>query len=583
MPQKTSQNSRRKFLESLCVAPVIGGSFLTGVHQPSAPPLNEVKGTHFPRSSGLNAGSIDCDLMVYGATSAGVIAAYTARMYGLKVVLVEPGRHLGGLSSGGLGKTDTGKESAITGLSQEFYICVGQYYGQQNPSYRFEPHVAERIFESYMDEAGVETLFSRRITHADVRDSRIRSAELEYSGNDAKRNSITINAAVFIDATYEGDLMARAGVSYTVGREGNRAYNEMYNGVIPASVLGPYGKAPRKRDWSADVDPYRIPGKPSSGLLPEIQGIGHQPAGTGDSKVQAYCFRLCLTREKANQIPLSMPPEYDPSRYELMGRLQIAKPWERLRDGFIISEMPRGKTDWNNWGLVGFSSDYIGGSWKYPEAGYEERASIWDAHIEYQKGLLWFLATDERVPVHIRNEMNSWGYCRDEFLDTEGWPHQLYVREARRMVSEFVMTEHHCIGSQPVEDGIAMGAYGLDSHCCQRVVVNDHVENEGLMNVTGFEPYPISYRSIIPRRDEITNLIVPVCVSASHAAYGSIRMEPVFMALGQAAGTASWLAAGKNKKVQDVQAGDIQKELRENPLVNRKVPREYSNMLPFRG
>lgn len=582
MSENNKENSRRNFLKALSISvPAIGGASL------ASPPASGNNGKHdirydFPRQQKLNAGSIDCDLMVYGGTSGGVIAAYTARMYGLHVLLVEPGRHLGGLSSGGLGKTDTGKESAITGLSQEFYIRVGKYYGQHDPSYRFEPHVAEMVFARYMDEAGVEVLFSRRIKDVQVRGGRIRSVELEYAVMNVN-HVITVNARNFIDATYEGDLMARAGVSYTVGREGNSLYNEMYNGVIPASVLGAYGKAPRRRDWSADVDPYVEPGKPSSGLVPEIQGTGHAPVGTGDKKVQAYCFRLCLTLEKENQIPLSMPPGYDPARYELMARLQKKKPWERLRNGFIISQMPRGKTDWNNWGLVGFSSDYIGGNWDYPEADHAERSRIWDAHIAYQKGLLWFLATDERIPAHIRKEMNSWGYCRDEFLDTGGWPHQLYVREARRMVSDFVMTEHHCIGTKPVEDGIAMGAYGLDSHCCQRVVVDDHVENEGLMNVSGFEPYPISYRSMIPKRGEVTNLIVPVCVSASHAAYGSIRMEPVFMALGQAAGVACYLATETEKEVQDIQVSAIQKELRENPLPNRKVPREYSKTLPFKG
>ena len=582
MLDNNKQRSRRRFLKSLSISlPAVGGSFAA---TSATAPRHSAK-DHKPKDvqQGPGAGAIDCDLMVYGATSAGVIAAYTARMYGLKVLLVEPGRHLGGLSSGGLGKTDTGKESAITGLSQEFYIRVGEYYGKQEPSYRFEPHVAELLFARYINEAGVEVLFSRRVKNVRVDDSRIKSVELEYAKANSGNYDLSVNARNFIDATYEGDLLARAGVSYTVGREGNKVYQEKYNGVIPASVLGPYGTAKRNTDPLVPVDPYVVPGKPSSGLIPEIQGIGHAPPGTGDKKVQAYCFRLCLTQDRDNQLPLTKPDRYDPGRYELMARLQKVKPWDRLRDGFIISPMPRGKTDWNNWGLVGFSSDYIGGNWDYPDADYEHRARIWDEHIEYQKGLLWFLATDERIPAHIRKEMNSWGYCRDEFLDTGGWPHQLYVREARRMVSDFVMTEHHCVGTQPVKDGIAMGAYGLDSHCCQRVVVDDRVENEGLMNVSGFPPYSISYRSMIPRREEITNLIVPVCVSASHAAYGSIRMEPVFMALGQAAGVAAYLAAKNNQPVHDVDVSKVQKELRENPLANRKMPSEYSKILPFRG
>ena len=582
MKNNNEQNLRRDFLKKLSITlPVIGGT-LAGVS-----PLTFGQTTkEYPleNPSTFDSGSIDCDLMVYGGSSAGVIAAYTAKMYGLNVYLVEPGRHLGGLSSGGLGKTDTGGEDGyLSGLSQEFYIRIGQYYGQRNPAYKFEPHVAERIFESYIDEAGVEVFYSRRVASVIVKDSKIKSVQLEYSGNTSKDN-ITINANYFIDATYEGDLMAKAGVSYTVGREGNNAYKEKYNGVIGAGgrLAGPYGKAKKTREWSVDVDPYVVPGKRSSGLLPEINGIGHLPIGSGDKKVQAYNFRLCLTQNKENQISLSPPPEYNPNRYELLKRLQKLEPWESLRDGFIISEMPNGKTDINNYGLVGFSSNYVGKNFDYPEASYMGRAKYLNDHIEYHKGLLWFLATDENVPPHIRKEMNSWGYCRDEFLDTGGWPHQLYVREARRMVSDFVMTEHVCTGAQPVEDAIAMGRYNLDSHVVQRIVIDDHVENEGNTSISLPGPYPISYRSIIPKREEVENLLVPICLSASHGAYGSLRMEPVFMALGQVAGVASYLAASKDEKLYDVTADGIRRELHQNPLPGRKVPREYSEIIPFK-
>lgn len=523
------------------------------------------------------------DLLVYGASSAGVMAAFSAKMYGLKVLLVEPGRHLGGLTSGGLGRTDTGgQDSYITGLSQEFYIKIGQYYGLQKPGYTFEPHVAELIFEDYLDNAAVEVIYSRRVKNVKVEQGKIKTVVLEYSDG-ADQQEILVNAAAFVDATYEGDLMARSGVSYTMGRESNEVYNELYNGVIPGRMAGPYGNAVRTREWSVDVDPYVVPGKPSSGLLPEVNGIGHANVGTGDKLVQAYCFRLCLTQDKKNQLPLYEPEGYDPYRYELMARLQKLEPWEKLSNGFIISKMPNGKTDINNYGLVGFSANFVGGNYDYPDADYQQRDIIWNEHKKYQQGLWWFLATDERVPSHIRKEVNSWGYCRDEFLDTGGWPHQLYIREARRMVSDFVMTEHECVGKKPVKDGIAMGGYALDSHVVQRVVIDDHVENEGNISIHGFDPYYISYRAMVPKMDETTNLLVPVCLSASHAAYGSLRMEPVFMALGHAAGVAAYLATKNNQKVQEVNVEEIRKELRDNPLANRKIPREYADILPFQG
>ncbi len=579
MKNEKTNKARRNFIKGLSwTLPV---AFLG--------PLSSVRGNSSSRASmkklsnktANQKGTLNGDLVVYGATSAGVIAAYTARMYGLDVLLIEPGRHLGGMTSGGLGRTDTGgQDSYITGLSQEFYIRIGRYYGQEGPAYTFEPHVAEAIFKQYLDEAGVEILFSRRIVGAHVRGGRIRSIDLEYS-SPALNDVITIEAHQFIDATYEGDLMARAGVSYTTGRENNNVYNEKYNGVIPGREAGPYGQTKRTREWGADVDPYIIPGKPSSGLLPEVNGIGHAPVGSGDKKIQAYCFRLCLTQNKDNQIPLSEPEGYDPGRYELLARLQKLKPWERLRNGFIISRMPNGKTDINNYGLVGFSANYVGGNYDYPDGDYHTRSHIWNEHKKYQQGLWWFLATDERIPAPIRKETESWGYCRDEFLDTKGWPHQLYIREARRMVSDFVMTEHECIGERPVTDGIAKGGYALDSHVVQRVVVEGHVENEGNISVHGFDPYLISYRSIVPKREEIHNLVVPVCVSSSHAAYGSLRMEPVFMALGQAAGVAAYLAIQRDRRVQDVPVKLIQKELRENPLANREVPAEYAAILPF--
>jgi FAD-dependent oxidoreductase family protein len=506
--------------------------------------------------------NLEVDVVVYGGTSAGVIAAYTANLYGKRVLLVEPGRHVGGLSSGGLGYTDIGNKYAVSGLGLDFYRRLGRYYGQFE-SWTFEPHAAEQVFERYIDEADVEVLYSRRLKSVEKAGTAIRTVTLEYAGKPGQRvrgtPDLVVAAKQFIDASYEGDLMARARVSYTVGREGNSRYVETIDGV----------QLMTEHQFPDGVDPYVVPGDASSGLLPEISGVGVEPNGTEDKKVQAYNFRMCLCQGD-QRVPIGEPDNYDRRRYELLTRLMEKRPWTSLNDGFIISRMPNGKTDWNNRG--GFSTDYIGKNWDYAEASHERRIEIWKAHEDYQKGLLYFVATDQRVAEHIRNEMRSWGYCRDEFLDTKGWPHQLYVREARRMVGEYVMTEHNVRGQAVVEDGIGMAAYGMDSHNTQRVVVNGMVKNEGNVEVGGFPPYPISYRAITPKRQEVTNLLVPVALSATHIAFGSIRMEPVFMVLAQAAAVAASMAIDAGVPIQNINVRALQRELRDNPLADGSVP-----------
>ncbi|HEY9559771.1 MAG TPA: FAD-dependent oxidoreductase [Anseongella sp.] len=552
----TGDGSRREFIKKVAIA-TTGVAGISG----SASAMLTGNDSRSAETSKPN-GSLNYDVVVYGATSGGVIAAYTAKMYGLKVLLVEPGRHLGGLSSGGLGATDTGgKEEVIAGLARDFYTRVGMHYGDK-PIFRFEPHVAESIFNAYINEAEVDVWYSRRVKRVKVKRSKIRRIELESSTDSSDVLSVVANH--FIDTSYEGDLMAKAGVTYTIGRESNELYNEKFNGVCLSRLAGKYnGQVKRTSEWPVAIDPYVKPGSPSSGLLPEINDIEYKPDGTGDKSVQSYCFRLCLTQEKENQLPFYEPGNYNPDRYELLVRLLNKRPWKQLGkgNGFIISKMPNGKTDWNNYGLAGISSNYTGKSHEYPDADYAGRKRIWNDHIDYQQGLLWFIATDSRVPEHLRKEMNSWGYCRDEFLDTKGWPHQLYIREARRMVGEFIMTEHECVGHKPVADGVGYGAYALDSHTCNRIVVEGRVENEGNYFIKGFDPYAISYRSLLPKRDEITNLVVPVCLSASHAAFGSIRMEPVFMGLGQAAGIAVFQAQQKSKALHDLDASEIRNEL----------------------
>jgi hypothetical protein len=345
---------------------------------------------------------------------------------------------------------------------------------------------------------------------------------------------------MFIDATYEGDLMAKAGVSYTVGREGNDRYGETLNGVQTRLAI--------HHQFVPGVDPYRRKGDPSSGLLPGVHGGPPGEEGQGDHRVQAYNFRMCLTDVKENQIPFREPPGYDPLDYELLLRNFEAgekrAPWHPVM-------MPNRKTDVNN--NHGFSTDFIGQSYDWPEGDYATREKIFQAHLRYQQGLMWTLVSHPRVPEAIRREVGRWGLCKDEFADHGGWPHQLYVREARRMVSDYVMTQHHCQGRAVAEDPVGLAAYTMDSHHVQRYVdARGHVRNEGDVQVGGFPPYPISYRAIIPRASECENLLVPVCLSASHIAYGSIRMEPVFMVLGQSAATAAALAIEQGVGVQKV-------------------------------
>lgn len=501
----------------------------------------------------------EADIVVYGGTAGGVAAAVQAARAGKRVVLLEFGAHLGGMTSGGLGQTDIGNKAAIGGISREFYRRVGKHYGKEE-AWTFEPHVAEDIFFQMVNEAGVTLYLGQRLATVKKEAARIREITME-SGRGFR-------AKMFIDASYEGDLMARAGVKYTVGREANSVYGETLNGVRAQTP---------KHQFVVAVDPYVRAGDGTSGLLPLIQRGDGGVAGEGDKAVQAYNFRLVLTRDPANKRPIAPPKNYDPAKYELLAR--YLENWMRgatndsargdivgragrrptLEQLMHIQMMPGGKTDINNNG--GFSTDFIGGNYDYPEGDYATRAKIWQEHEDYTRGFLHFLATNARVPEQIRSAMNEWGLTRDEFLDTGGWPHQLYVREARRMISDYVMTEKNCRESLQLEDAIGLAAYTMDSHNCQRIVKNGRVENGGDVQVGGFPPYPIAYRSIIPKQSECENLFVPICLSASHIAYGSIRMEPVFMVLGHSAADAAVTAIDANVAVQKIDVGALQKRL----------------------
>lgn len=493
------------------------------------------------------------DVCIYGGSSAGVIAAYTAKMAGRSVLLIEPGKHLGGLTTGGLGYTDIGNKYAIRGLSLEFYRQIGKHYNKFE-SWIFEPHVAESLYTDYVKRAKIEVLYQHRLVSAAKANNTIQSITLDAGGK-----TVTISAKMFIDCTYEGDLMAKAGVSYTVGRESNDQYKEKYNGV----------QLMDGHQFPDNVDPYKTPGDPSSGLLWGISNEPLQPTGSGDKKVQAYNYRICLTSDPANMIPITKPANYDAARYELLVRLIAAQPQRRtLNDYMIISRMPNNKTDINN--RNGFSTDMIGMNYDYAEADYANREKIIQQHEDYTKGLLWFFASDPRVPATIQTEMKKWGYPKDEYTDNGGWSPQLYVREARRMVGAYVMTQANCVGEEVVPDGVGMAAYTMDSHNTQRIIVEKNgrkmVKNEGNVEVGGFPPYPVSYRALIPEANECSNLLVPVCLSASHIAYGSIRMEPVFMALAQATAVAADLAIRNKTSVQQVDAAKVSSILQSNPL-----------------
>lgn len=517
------------------------------------------------------------DICIYGGTSAGLVAAYTAKQMGKSVMVIEPGKYLGGLTSGGLGATDIGNKFAITGLAKEFYRRIGSHYGKFE-QWTFEPHVADKVFADMIREAKLDIIKNHRLIDLKKGDGYIREITVEVSDKPDGKTNKKIQAKMFLDCTYEGDLMAKAGVSYTVGREDNSQYGETYNGV----QLSEYHQFPD------GIDPYVVLGRPESGLVYGISDGSMQPQGKGDKLVQAYNFRLCLTQDKNNQIPFSRPENYNSAHYTLLARVIAKEGWKGIRGtfttakvsgqtevrntgNFLIKDMPNGKTDFNNFG--GFSTDMIGMSHEYPEADYATRKKIWKAHEDYTKGMLYFLTTDKSVPESVRKDMQSWGYARDEFKDLGGFSNQLYVREARRMIGELVMTQKHCEGVETVNDAIGMAAYGMDSHNCQRIVVNGMVKNEGDVQKRVLQPYPISYRAIVPKQSECRNLLVPVCLSASHIAFGSIRMEPVFMVLGQSAATAAVLAIDKGIPVQQVNVQQLQARLTGDPLVNGR-PRE---------
>ncbi len=510
------------------------------------------------------AAAVEADVVIYGGTSAGVMAAVQAKKMGKSAIIVCPDKHLGGLSSGGLGFTDTGDKAVIGGLAREFYHRVWLHYdqpdawkwqkreeygnkGQGTPAmdgaertmWIFEPHVAEQIFEDFIKEHQIPVYRDEWLDRAKgvAKDGARITAITMLSGK-------TYSGKMFIDATYEGDLMAAAGVEFTVGREATATYGEKWNGV-QVGVLNHrhhFGAVKEK------ISPYVVPGDPKSGVLPHVSAAPPGEYGAADNKVQAYCFRMCLTDRPENRSAFPKPAGYDPKNYELLARI-FAAGWAETFEKF--DPIPNHKTDTNNHGPM--STDNIGANYDYPNASYEQRRAIIEEHKHYQQGWLYFICTDPRVPADVQKQMQSWGLPKDEFTDNGGWSHQLYIREARRMVGRFVMTENELLKRRATPESVGMGSYGMDSHNIQRYITPEgFVQNEGDIGASTKGPYAISFGALVPKAGQADNLLVPVCVSSSHIAYGSIRMEPVFMILGQSAATAAALAIEGGTTVQAV-------------------------------
>jgi hypothetical protein len=517
--------------------------------------------------------TVEADVCIYGSTPSGIAAAVQVARQGKSVVIVTPDKHLGGMSSSGLGFADTGNTAVIGGIAREFHQRVWRHYeqaeawkwqtrekyGNQGQGTRakddeaktmwvFEPHVAEKVFESFIAEHKIPV-------HRD--EWLDRQAGVRKNGNTITE-IITLSgkkfaAKMFIDTTYEADLMAAAGVAYHVGREAQSVYGEKWNGIQTGVLHHRHHFGVLKQP----VSPYVVPGDPASGVIWGVSTNAPGAFGAGDKKVQAYCYRLCLTDLPENRVPIPKPDNYDPGHYELLLRI-FATGWRETFQKF--DPLPNRKTDVNNHGPMSF--DFIGANYDYPEASYERRREIVRAHQNYQQGWLYFIAYDPRVPSDVQRRMRQWGLPKDEFADNGHWPYQLYIREARRMIGSYVMTEADILKQRVTPDSVGMGSYTIDSHNVQRYITPEgYVQNEGDIGVSTKGPYQIAYGALVPKREQSDNLFVTSCLSSSHIAFGSIRMEPVLMILGQSAATAAVLAIEDKIPVQAVPYEKLRQQL----------------------
>jgi hypothetical protein len=497
------------------------------------------------------------DIVIYGDSSGAVVAAVDAKRRGLSTILVNPTGFLGGMSASGLGATDfLGRQNTFGGIASEFYVAVAAEYGTDFVR-SFEPHVGLKVFQKMITDAGVEVVYNERLDRSPGKGVKMKDGRIESI---TTLSGKTYRGRMFIDATYVGDLMAAAGVTHTVGREPESQYDEDLAGVRRGDTKPRAHYTQLDKDhFIKEVDPYIIPGDPDSGLLPHIFKIEGLANGQGDKKIQAYNYRVCLTTDPKLRIPIEKPEGYREIDHELL--LRNFEAGDRRLPALIEPLAgPGSKVDWNNMHAVG--SDHAGANWDYPEASYERRLEIEKEHETYIRGFLWTLSNSTRVPEEIRSKASAFGLPKDEFTDNGGWPWMIYIREARRMVSDYVMTQHDCVGKRSASDPVALGSFGMDSHIVQRFVTeNGHTQNDGVIWRVPPKPYGISYRSIIPRKGECGNLFSPICLAASHVAHGSIRMEPVFMALSQSAAIAAALAIEKKVSVQDLDYMLLRKKL----------------------
>lgn len=522
---------------------------------------------------------LEADVVIYDATPAGISAAISARRAGVSVLLISPHHHIGGLTTSGLGATDVGAAKSVGGIGREFYRAVRDHYDQdshwtrqkrtefrgrghargETVAWTFEPHVAEQILESMLSDAEVRVIRGVGIDRSHA--MKTRSIPWRLMGL-RLLDGRSVRGKIFIDASYEGDLLPMAGVPFTVGREANDQHDETLDGVQLARAT--------KHQFATPVSAHVDPDDRGSPLLPGIVAEPHPADGSSDDGIQAYCFRMCLTDDGANQLPWTAPEGYDPGRYELLLRTfdggASRVPWH-------IVAMPNRKSDVNNNGAV--STDFIGGNHHYIEATDEVRLQIINDHRRWQQGLIWTLATHPRVPEQVRKETNRWRPAADEFTDNDGWPWRIYVREGRRMLSTVVMNENHVRGEITVEDSIGLASYGMDSHHVHRRAVDGFVRNEGDVQVGGFSPWPISYRAIVPPPRSCSNLIVPVAISSTHIAFGSARMEPVYFMLGESAGIAAALSIDNGIPVQGIDYSLLRSRLEEaGQVLSWKPPQE---------